>query len=118
MQVSSDLPSGKKDTNKYKNIDDFAKERKIGSNFTTKIHKWNVIKEYNEKHKTNKSLTGTPESFKVADAYVRFLKDVTMRFFDIKLPFEKLCTNKDGFFSAICGQTSWFTYKEFNTIDP
>ena len=50
-QVSSDLPYGKEDADKYKNIDDFAKEKGKLVPISPQNAQWNVIKEYNEKHK-------------------------------------------------------------------
>ena len=51
---------------------------------------WNVIKEYNEKHKDQQIELTAAESFKVADAYAWVLEGRYDAFFDIKLSFEKL----------------------------
>lgn len=64
----------KRRCDKYKNIDDFVSEREIVQFLTNKMRSWNVIEEYNEKHKDQQIELTAAESFKVADAYAWVLK--------------------------------------------
>ena len=80
----------KEDANKYKNIDDFAKEKGKLVPISPQNAQWNVIKEYNEKHKDQQIELTAAESFKVADAYAWFLKDVTMPSLTSNFPLKKL----------------------------
>ena len=66
---------------------------------------WNVIKEYNDKHKDKQIELTAAESFKVADAYAWVLEGRYDAFFDIKLSFEKAVTDKRWFLPPICRQT-------------
>ena len=91
MQVSIGFTVRKEDANKYKNIDDFAKEKGKLVPISPQNAQWNVIKEYNEKHKDQQIELTAAESFKVADAYAWVLEGRYDAFFDIKLSFEKSC---------------------------
>ena len=75
----------KEDAKKYKSIDDFAKEKGKLVPISPQNAQWNVIKEYNEKHKDQQIELTAAESFKVADAYAWVLEGRYDGFFDIKL---------------------------------
>ena len=105
----------KEDANKYKNIDDFAKEKGKLVPISPQNAQWNVIKEYNEKHKDQQIELTAAESFKVADAYAWVLEGRYDAFFDIKLSFEKAVTDKDGSYHQYADKLSWFAYKGIPT---
>jgi len=62
----------KEDEAKYKNIDDFAKNKGKLVPISPQNAQWNVINSYNEKHKDTPIELTAAESFKVADAYALF----------------------------------------------
>lgn len=105
----------KEDAKKYKSIDDFAKEKGKLVPISPQNAQWNVIKEYNEKHKDQQIELTAAESFKVADAYAWVLEGRYDGFFDIKLSFEKAVTDKEGSYHQYADKLSWFAYKGIPT---
>ncbi len=105
----------KEDEGKYKNIDDFAKNKGKLVPISPQNAQWNVINSYNEKHKDTPIELTAAESFKVADAYAWVLEGRYDAFFDIKLSFEKAVTAEDGSYHQYADKLSWFPYKGIPT---
>ena len=105
----------KEDEAKYKNIDDFAKNKGKLVPISPQNAQWNVINSYNEKHKDTPIELTAAESFKVADAYAWVLEGRYDAFFDIKLSFEKAVTAEDGSYHQYADKLSWFPYKGIPT---
>ena len=84
----------KEDEQKYKTIDDFAKNKGKLVPISPQNAQWNVITSYNEKHQDAPIELTAAESFKVADAYAWVLEGRYDAFFDIKLSFEKQLPQK------------------------
>ena len=61
--------NGKEDADKYKNIDDFVKEKEIGSNFYHKMRSGMLLKNTMKSIRNQQIELTAAESFKVADAY-------------------------------------------------
>ena len=80
----------KADANKFKNIDDFAKEKGKLVPISPQNAQWTVIEEYNKKHNASPIELTAAESFQISDAYAWVLEGRYDAFFDIKLSFEKL----------------------------
>lgn len=76
---------------------------------------WNVIKEYNDKHKDQPIELTSAESFQVSDAYAWVLENRYDAYFDIKLSFEKAVTDKDGAYHKYADKLTWFPYKGIPT---
>ena len=74
----------KEDTEKYKTIDDFAKEKGKLVPIFPQNAQWAVIEEYNQKHSGAPIDLTAAESFKVADAYAWVLEGRYDAFFDIR----------------------------------
>ena len=89
-QVSSDLPYGKKMRINTRTSMTSLKKKENWFPISPQNAQWNVIKEYNEKHKDQQIELTAAESFKVADAYAGFLKDVTMPSLTSNFPLKKL----------------------------
>ena len=100
----------KADANKFKNIDDFAKEKGKLVPISPQNAQWTVIEEYNKKHSASPIELTAAESFQIADAYAWVLEG---RY--IKLSFEKAVTDKAGSYHQYAGQLSWFPYKGIPT---
>ena len=94
---------------------EYAKEKGKLVPISPQNAQWNVIKEYNEKHKDQQIELTAAESFKVADAYAWVLEGRYDAFFDIKLSFEKAVTDKDGSYHQYADKLSWFAYKGIPT---
>ena len=77
---------------------------------------WNVIKDYNDKHKDQPIELTSAESFQVSDAYAWVLENRYDAYFDIKLSFEKAVTDKDGAYHQYADKLTWFLIKEFQPI--
>ena len=105
----------KEDEAKYKDIDDFAKNKGKLVPISPQNAQWNVINSYNEKHKDTPIELTAAESFKVADAYAWVLEGRYDAFFDIKLSFEKAVTAEDGSYHQYVDKLSWFPYKGIPT---
>ena len=65
----------KEDKDKYKNISDFAKQKGKLVPISPQNAQWNVIKEYNDKHKDQPIELTSAESFQVSDAYAWVLEN-------------------------------------------
>ena len=100
----------KEDAEKYKTIDDFAKEKGKLVPISPQNAQWAVIEEYNKKHSGAPIDLTAAESFKVADAYAWVLEGRYDAFFDIKLSFEKAVTDKEGSYHQYADQLTWFPY--------
>lgn len=105
----------KADANKFKNIDDFAKEKGKLVPISPQNAQWTVIEEYNKKHSASPIELTAAESFQIADAYAWVLEGRYDAFFDIKLSFEKAVTDKAGSYHQYADQLSWFPYKGIPT---
>lgn len=105
----------KEDEQKYKTIDDFAKNKGKLVPISPQNAQWNVITSYNEKHQDAPIELTAAESFKVADAYAWVLEGRYDAFFDIKLSFEKAVTAEDGPYYQYADKLSWFPYKGIPT---
>ena len=105
----------KADVNKFKNIDDFAKEKGKLVPISPQNAQWTVIEEYNKKHSASPIELTAAESFQIADAYAWVLEGRYDAFFDIKLSFEKAVTDKAGSYHQYADQLSWFPYKGIPT---
>ena len=105
----------KADANKFKNIDDFAKEKWKLVPISPQNAQWTVIEEYNKKHSASPIELTEAESFQIADAYAWVLEGRYDAFFDIKLSFEKAVTDKAGSYHQYADQLSWFPYKGIPT---
>ncbi|KXT89406.1 hypothetical protein SORDD20_01508 [Streptococcus oralis] len=105
----------KEDEQKYKTIDDFAKNKGKLVPISPQNAQWNVITSYNEKHQDAPIELTAAESFKVADAYAWVLEGRYDAFFDIKLSFEKAVTAEDGPYHQYADKLSWFPYKGIPT---
>ena len=105
----------KDDADKYKTIDDFAKEKGKLVPISPQNAQWAVIEDYNKKHSDNPIDLTAAESFKVADAYAWVLEGRYDAFFDIKLSFETAVTDKDGSYHQYADQLTWFPYKGIPT---
>lgn len=68
----------KEDKDKYKNISDFAKQKGKLVPISPQNAQWNVIKDYNDKHKDQPIELTSAESFQVSDAYHGSWKIVMM----------------------------------------
>ena len=101
--------------NKFKNIDDFAKEKGKLVPISPQNAQWTVIEEYNKKHNASPIELTAAESFQIADAYAWVLEGRYDAFFDIKLSFEKAVTDKAGSYHQYADQLSWFPYKGIPT---
>ena len=101
--------------NKFKNIDDFAKEKGKLVPISPQNAQWTVIEEYNKKHNASPIELTAAESFQIADAYAWVLEGRYDAFFDIKLSFEKAVTDKAGSYHQYVDQLSWFPYKGIPT---
>lgn len=105
----------KADVNKFKNIDDFAKEKGKLVPISPQNAQWTVIEEYNKKYSASPIELTAAESFQIADAYAWVLEGRYDAFFDIKLSFEKAVTDKAGSYHQYADQLSWFPYKGIPT---
>lgn len=105
----------KGDADKYKTIDDFAKENGKLVPISPQNAQWAVIEDYNKKHSDKPIELTAAESFKVADAYAWVLEGRYDAFFDIKLSFETAVTDKDGSYHQYADQLTWFPYKGIPT---
>ena len=105
----------KADANKFKNIDDFAKEKGKLVPISPQNAQWTVIEEYNKKHNASPIELTAAESFQISDAYAWVLEGRYDAFFDIKLSFEKAVTDKVGSYHQYADQLSWFPYKGIPT---
>ena len=105
----------KEDEQKYKTIDDFAKNKGKLVPISPQNAQWNVITSYNEKHQDAPIELTAAESFKVADAYAWVLEGRYDAFFDIKLSFEKAVTAEDGPYHQYADKLSWFPYLGIRT---
>lgn len=100
---------------KYKNISDFAKQKGKLVPISPQNAQWNVIKDYNDKHKDQPIELTSAESFQVSDAYAWVLENRYDAYFDIKLSFEKAVTDKDGAYHQYADKLTWFPYKGIPT---
>lgn len=105
----------KDDKDKYKNISDFAKQNGRLVPISPQNAQWNVIKDYNDKHKDQPIELTSAESFQVSDAYAWVLENRYDAYFDIKLSFEKAVTDKDGAYHQYADKLTWFPYKGIPT---
>ena len=105
----------KEDKDKYKNISDFAKQKGKLVPISPQNAQWNVIKDYNDKHKDQPIELTSAESFQVSDAYAWVLENRYDAYFDIKLSFEKAVTDKDGAYHQYADKLTWFPYKGIPT---
>lgn len=80
----------KDDKDKYKNISDFAKQNGRLVPISPQNAQWNVIKDYNDKHKDQPIELTSAESFQVSDAYAWVLENRYDAYFDIKLSLKRL----------------------------
>ena len=100
---------------KDKNISDFAKQKGKLVPISPQNAQWNVIKDYNDKHKDQPIELTSAESFQVSDAYAWVLENRYDAYFDIKLSFEKAVTDKDGAYHQYADKLTWFPYKGIPT---
>ena len=106
----------KEDEQKYKTIDDFAKnKREIGSPSLQQNARMECYHQLQWKHQDAPIELTAAESFKVADAYAWVLEGRYDAFFDIKLSFEKAVTAEDGPYHQYADKLSWFPYKGIPT---
>ncbi|KXT80374.1 transporter substrate-binding domain-containing protein [Streptococcus oralis] len=101
----------KEDEAKYKNINDFAKEKGKLVPISPQNAQWSVIKDYNDKHADTPIELTAAESFKVADAYAWVLEGRYDAYFDVKLSYARSVTKEDGPYHQYADQLTWFPYK-------
>lgn len=101
----------KEDEQKYKNIDDFAKNKGKLVPISPQNAQWSVITDYNDKHQDTSIDLTAAESFKVADAYAWVLEGRYDAYFDVKLSFEKSVRSDSGPYHQYADKLSWFPYK-------
>ncbi|KXT83494.1 transporter substrate-binding domain-containing protein [Streptococcus panodentis] len=105
----------KEDAEKYKSIDDFAKDKGKLVPISPQNAQWAVIEAYNQKHSDAPIELTAAESFKAADAYAWVLEGRYDAYFDIKLSFETAVTKEDGSYHQYADQLTWFPYKGIAT---
>ncbi|MBP2622180.1 transporter substrate-binding domain-containing protein [Streptococcus panodentis] len=101
----------KEDAEKYKSIDDFAKDKGKLVPISPQNAQWAVIEDYNSKHKSNPIDLVASESFKVSDAYAWVLEGRYDAYFDVKLSYARAVTAEDGPYHQYADQLTWFPYK-------
>ncbi|EHJ53357.1 transporter substrate-binding domain-containing protein [Streptococcus macacae] len=105
----------KDDKKRIKDIDSFAKSGGKLVPISPQNAQWNVIEDYNSKHKDSPIALKSAESFTVADAYAWVLEGRYDAYFDIKLSFEQAVKDKKGAYHKYADKLTWVPYKGIET---